>query len=106
MSAHRRHTFDIAPRALLAHERREAVVAVAVALAAAFVFALLYGERSGTVATPVPQPQITTRSLPPAADTRRDELLARLSVWRAGYEAAVENGCKLQPLLNSPVARP
>jgi hypothetical protein len=53
---------------------------------------------------PVKQPQASTTPLPSAEALHAQRLtIERLRDWRAGYEAAVQNGCKVQPLLSAPV---
>jgi hypothetical protein len=52
--------------------------------------------------TPVPLPRAEITPLPPLDAVRR-ETHARLRDWRAGYEAAVDNGCQVRPTLSSPI---
>jgi hypothetical protein len=90
-----------APRKALTPLRFGAILLVAVMLGGhALVLALIPGGETASV-TPVPLGRIDTTPLP-AIDMLLDTP-ARLRIWRAGYAAAVDNGCKVQPLLSSPL---
>jgi hypothetical protein len=114
MSAHRQHTFDVPPAPTPIPQIVVRMPDERLAFAAYFVMAacvvgaaiaLTIGGRPPT-ATAVPTPRTVTTQLPPAADAAHQRLtIERLRDWRAGYEAAVENGCKVQPVLSSPVGR-
>lgn len=107
MSTHRRHTFDIDARRRAARDlwtqRKAPIVAIATAVIAivGLTFAL---ERPQPVATPIPMPAVTTYALLPASSTLTRTLHDRLGDWRAGYEAAVQNGCELKPMFTIPIA--
>lgn len=105
MGVHRQHTFDLQPNQA-AHEpganRRGAVFAIGAASLAIVASAIAFPDEQATV-TPIAAPQISTTTLPTAAAMQQRELHERLSDWRAGYEAAVQNGCQVRPLLGSPI---
>jgi hypothetical protein len=116
-AAHRQHTLDIPPapapiaRTPLGHEatwrdafRFWAATIAVVVLVFAAIFGGTYWLNGGTHATPIVAAAIATAPLPPVSAAART-LQARLEDWRAGYETAVENGCKLQPLMTAPVSR-
>lgn len=110
MSAHREHPFiseieaqERGPR-LRIHPSVLLVMgtfAVSVAVTLPFTLGIPVAK-----STAIEQPPITAMRLPPASGTQDRTLQLRLEDWRSGYEAAVENGCQLRPLLNRPVGRP
>jgi hypothetical protein len=121
-TAHRQHTFDIpahpAPIAQVpvrsddadgiraAHPALIAVLLLVAAGAAAAVLTVMprVGD-SPTDAPAVATPRtIVTTPLPAASDTGPRFLHERLQIWRAGYEAAIQNGCQLTVPLTSPVS--
>jgi hypothetical protein len=105
---HRRHSFDIREAATerSANLRLLACIAASALALFAFVFGFFYLVNGGapTAAKPVQRAMVV--ELRPESDTRAQrDVIARLEDWRAGYEAAVENGCKVQPMLSAPLGR-
>lgn len=113
MSAHRQHAFDIPadPQPVESvttrmPNSRRCVVALFACLTTIALIALqlaLDDEAEVPRAMRVPPPQIVSAPIPSFDDEQR-VMLERLRLWRAGYEAAVQNGCQLKPLLASPIA--
>jgi hypothetical protein len=106
VSAHREHPFvaqaaaqEDRPRLSL---RAGALVVGAIVIGFAALAPLTFGVRT-TKATPIERAPIVDTPLPAVSAPARN-LQARLEDWRAGYEAAVENGCQIKPLFNAPVA--
>jgi hypothetical protein len=77
------------------------LVATVVAISFAIAFVLTV-PLAPTKTTPIVRAAGVDAPLPPAS--ANTALHARLDEWRAGYEAAVENGCQIKPLLSAPVA--
>jgi hypothetical protein len=104
MHPHAQH-FAPAPsrarKAVLTPLRIGAALLVVVMLGGHALVERLIPEGEAASVTPIPLSHIETTPLP-AVDLLRDTP-ARLRLWRAGYEAAVDNGCKVQPLLSSPL---
>jgi hypothetical protein len=112
MSTHRQHALDIpasptpipqAPREAAPRRTRFGWVAV-IAVNAALLIAIPLFLRGPANGTPIPPAQIVTTALPPAADAKARLVVDRLRDWRSGYEAALDNGCALRPLLTAPIA--
>jgi hypothetical protein len=81
------------------------LIAIVIAAMFATVVGGVYSLNGGNViAPPTRTSEIVVREVP-HTDPAARELLLQLQVWRAGYEAAVENGCKVQPILTSPIGR-
>jgi hypothetical protein len=119
-NTHRQHALDIpplAPRPIAQvplsrpvtwqeHLKFWAGMITAWALAMAVIFGGAYWFNGGRPeATPVAHAQVVTDDLPPLDEVRAGRLAERLRDWRAGYEAAVQNGCRIQPMLDTPLAR-
>jgi hypothetical protein len=116
VSAHRLHALDIPPVGEKpvpppSREIRDpghpllpfAALFIVVATVIAGIVALAINGAPPEV-RPVKQPQASTTPLPSAEALHAQRLTSeRLRDWRAGYEAAVQNGCKVQPLLSAPV---
>lgn len=117
MSTHRQHYLDIPPAAPAVRPNLDertwretakflALFVLGSALLFALVFAASYWFSGGApVVTPIPPAQITSAPLPSVSEIHARVVQQRLEDFRAGYEAALENACKLQPLLGTPIAR-
>jgi hypothetical protein len=118
-NTHRQHALDIPPLAprpiaqvpLLQpvtwqeHLRFWVSVIVTWAMIMGVIFGGTYWFNGGRPeATPIALAHIVTSDLPPLDQVRAGRLFERLRDWRAGYEAAVQNGCRIQPMLETPLA--
>jgi hypothetical protein len=112
MSAHRMHTLDIPIEPTLIPQAEVRVPDQRLAFAAYFVAAATVVGAAVAIsingmppaATPIKPAHVSTVPLPSADEIHVQRFtIDRLRDWRAGYEAAVENGCQLRPLLNPPV---
>lgn len=116
MSAHRQHAFDIPPQPIeqFAHDepasRRQHLIVTMAVIAVLLIgcIVIVFARNPGVAVdvTPIPQPAIATTPLATLSDEHAQLVQLRLELFRAGYEAAVENGCRLQPLLHPPIGSP
>jgi hypothetical protein len=80
----------------------KAGLVLAIAVGGAHLVLQLLAPGEPTPGTPVSLTRIEVTPLPQLEEVRRENH-ARLRDWRAGYEAAVDNGCQLRPTLSSPI---
>jgi hypothetical protein len=104
---HREHPFIASQRADSGARFQSLKLSSLIVIVIAAVFATVLGgvyllNGGNVTAAPMRSAEIVVHEVP-HTDPAARELQLQLRVWRAGYEAAVQNGCKVQPLLSAPV---